>query len=250
MRLSSKILMIAVLAAVAASGACGGASDSPPAPLGNHFDDMYIARISPADKPDVQRTEQEWSLARAENAKAQADLDELNSTQMQVVRNDQKAAHLQVDSAVTSKKSAEASADTNRINQATKDMHNAEVVAKAADARVKYVEAYGEYLKRNVRYTQEVMYWRESQYEVAKAQTGQKNGIAPKGVAFDSFPKQEQDRSKRAASAKDRLESERQRAMTVRNTWRTAQDTADRDTGRPGNFPDPLAKTTTAGSSH
>ena len=146
---------------------------------------MYIARIAPADKPDVGKTEQDWSLARAENAKSEADLNELN-TQLTVVRNEQKAAKLGVDSAVTTKKSADASADTNRINQATKDLHTAEDVAKAADARVKYFEAYRDFLQRQLRYTQEVMYWREAQYELAKAQTAQKASIAPKGVSFDT----------------------------------------------------------------
>jgi hypothetical protein len=239
MRSPSKIFAIAVLA-VATFSACGGSSDSAPGPLSKHFDDMYIARISPADKPDVQRTQQDWSLARAENAKSEADLSDLES-QLSVVRNEQKAAKLRVDSAITNKKAAETSADTNRINDATKDLHTAEDVAKAADARVKYFEAYREYLKRQVRYTQETMYWREAQYESAKAQTGQKNGIAPKGVAYDSFPKQEEERSKRSTSAKERVESERQRAQSARETWLRAQETADREAGRAGNLVDPMA---------
>src|SRR5882724_13093457 len=115
MRSPSKIFAIAVLAVVVGLGACGGgAADSPPGPLGNHFDDMFIARIAPVDKPDVGKTEQDWALARSENAKSDADLNEVN-TQLTVVRNEQKAAKLGVDSALTNKKSADASADTNRI---------------------------------------------------------------------------------------------------------------------------------------
>src|SRR5215510_6725572 len=117
------ILVIAVLAA-AASGGCGGSSDSPPGPLAKHFDDMYIATIPPAQKPAVVQTQQDWSVARMENAKAEADYNE-SATQLSIAQNDQKADKLGVDSAVSAKKSAEASADTNRINQATKDLHNA-----------------------------------------------------------------------------------------------------------------------------
>lgn len=249
MRLPSKILVLAVLAAAAELGACGGASDSPPGPLTTHFDDMYIATIAPAQKPTVVQTQQDWSVSRMEDAKAEADYNE-SATQLSIAQNDLKAAKLGVDSAVSAKKSAEASADTNRINNATKDLHNAEDVAKAAEARVKYIEAYRAYLKLALRGAQESMYWREAQYEVAKAQVGQQNNIAPKGVAYDSFPKQEQERQKRASSAKDRLDSERQRAMSAREAWRTAQETADRETGRPSNFPDPLAaKTASAGAS-
>src|SRR6185295_6118823 len=61
-----KVLMIAVLVA-----GCGGASDSPPGPLGKHFDDMYIATIPPGQKPTVVQTQQDWSVARMENAKAE-----------------------------------------------------------------------------------------------------------------------------------------------------------------------------------
>lgn len=250
MHAPSKILAIAVLAAAAALCACGGASDSPPGPLGKHFDDMYIAAIPPGQKPAVVQSQQDWSVARMENAKAEADLNE-SATQLSIAQNDQKAAKLGVDSAVSAKKSAETSADTNRMNEATKNLHTAEDVAKAADARVKYIEAYRNYLKVVLRHAQENMYWREAQYELAKAQVGQQNNIAPKGVAYDTFPKQEQERSKRAASAKTRLDSEKQRVISARENWRSAQETADRETGRPANFPDPMAGKSgaTAGSS-
>lgn len=238
----SKILVIAALAGSTFTGSlgCGGSSDSPPGPLAKHFDDMYIAAIPPAQKPSVVQTQQDWSVARMENAKAEADYNE-SATQLSIAQNDQKRARLDVDSTTSAKKSAEASADTNRMNDATKNLHYAEDVARAADARVKYIEAYRNYLRVVLRYTQENMYWREAQYEAAKAQVGQNNNIAPKGVAYDQFPKQEQDRSKRATAAKGRADSERSRAMSARENWMRAQETADRETGRPGNYPDPLA---------
>ena len=244
MRSPSKILAIAVLAIASGLGfglgACGGSSDSPPGPLAKHFDDMYIAAIPLDQKQSVVQGQNDWSVAKMENAKAEADFND-SATQLTVARNDQKAAKLGVDSAVTNKKAAEASADTNKINQATKDLHNAENFAKAADERVKYFEAYREYLKTQLRYAQENMYWREAKYEVAKAQLAQKSSIAPKGVSYDSFPQQEQDRSKRASSAKERADSGKQRAMSARENWRKAQETADKEAGQPTNFPDPLA---------
>ncbi|HEY0989909.1 MAG TPA: hypothetical protein VGD80_22725 [Kofleriaceae bacterium] len=219
--------------------ACGGSSDTPPGPLAKHFDDMYIAAIPLDQKQAVVTTQNDWSVAKMQNAKAEADFNESN-TLISIVRNDQKAAKLGVDSAISNKKSAEASADTTRMNQATKDLHTAEDVAKAADARVKYYEAYREYLKVVLRHAQENMYWREAQYENAKAQLGQKSNIAPKGVSYDAFPKQEQERSKRAASAKDRADSQRGRAQSARENWLKAQETADREAGRSTNLPDPL----------
>src|SRR5262249_20183715 len=147
------------------------------------------------------------------------------------------------------KKAAESSADTNRINQAAKDLHTAEDIAKAAGERIKYIEAYRGYLQVVLRYSQENMYWREAQFEVAKAQVGQGNHIAPKGVEYDAFPKQEQERSKRASSAKGRLDSEKQRVMSARENWMKAQEVADREDGRPANFPDPMTARMASGSS-
>jgi hypothetical protein len=92
-----------------------------------------------------------------------------------------------------------------------------------------------------MRSAQETMYWREAQFEVAKAQVGQGNHIAPKGVDFDSFPKQEKERSKRASAAKERLDTEKGRVQSARENWMKAQETADREYGRPANFPDPMA---------
>jgi hypothetical protein len=94
------------------------------------------------------------------------------------------------------------------------------------------------------------MYWREAQYEVAKAQLGQNNHIAPKGVEFDSFPKQEQERRTRTDSSKERLDTEKGHVQSARENWMKAQETADREYGRPANFPDPMAvKSGASGSS-
>jgi len=240
MRSSSKIFAIAVLTGVVALGACGGAQDTPPGPLAKHFDDMYIAAIPLDQKQPVVQSQNDWSVAKMENAKAEADFNE-TATQLTIVRNDQKAAKLAIDSAVSAKKSAEASADTNRINQATKELHTAEDLAKAADERVKYFEAYRDYLKIELRYAQENMYWREGQYELAKAQLGQKNSIAPKGVQYDTFPAQEQERGNRTSAAKQRVDTAKQRVMSARDNWLKAQETADRESGHPTNLPDPMA---------
>jgi len=244
MRFPSKIFAIAVCAVTCLS-ACGGSSDSAPGPLSKHFDDMYIAAIPLDQKQAVVQSQNDWSLAKMANAKAEADLNESN-TQLSIVRNDQKASKLAVESALANKKAAEASADTNRMNQMAKELHAAEGLSKAADARVSFYEAYRAYLTRVVRHAQEAMYWREAQYENAKAQLGQKNGIAPKGVSYDAFPKQEQDRASREKSARDRVASERSHAMSSRDNWKRAQDTADRDNGHPSSYPDPMAN---AGSS-
>jgi hypothetical protein len=247
MRLPSKIFAIAVVTVVAS---CGGSSDSPPGPLGKHLDDMHIAAIPLEQKQNVVKTQNDWSVSKMENAKAEADYNELNS-QISVVKNELKAAKLAVDSAISNKKSAEASADNNRMNAAQKDLHTAELQVKAAEARVKYYEAYRNYLKKLSRYTAENMYWRESQYELAKSSLAQQSGKSPKDVQFDWFPKQEAERGKRAASGRDKAESEKQRAQSAREKWQKEQQSADQASGKATSYPDPMApavQPTTAGS--
>ncbi len=237
MRALSKSLIIAVLSLATACG--GGSSDSPPKPLGQHFDDMNIAAVPLDQKQTVVTSQNDWSVAKMENAKAEADYNAINS-QISVVKNDRDKAKLSVSSAISNKKTAEASNDTNKLNAAQKDLRTAELAVKAADARIKYYEAYRNYLKRLWRTTQENMYWREAQYELAKAQVGQKNNIAPKGISYESFPKQESERSKRAASAKGQTDSEKNKASSAHDNWLKAQQAADQAAGTTSSFPDPM----------
>ena len=201
---------------------------------------MYIAAIPLDQKQAVVTTQNDWSVAKMENAKAEADLNE-TTTQLQVAQNDLKATRLAVDSAVSQKKSAEASADTNRINNAQRELHTAEEGQKAAEARVKYLEAYREYMKKYARYTAENMYWREAQFESAKAQTGKGNNIAPKGNNYDWYPKQVEERGKRTQSSKEKAEIGKQHAVSTRQTWVEIQTQADKDSGHTTQAWDPMA---------
>jgi hypothetical protein len=205
---------------------------------------MYIAAIPLDQKKDVVQTQQDWNIARMENANADSQVKE-SDNQLHQARNDQKATRLAIDSAVSAKKSADASADMNRINQAVKDLNAAQDLGKAADARVKYLETYQNYLKRYLRYTQENMYWREAQFEQAKAQLAKANNIAPKGVVYDSFPKQLDERQKRTQSAKEKAEGDKQKVVSVRDNWLKIQDQADKENGKTSTFWDPMAPKST-----
>lgn len=238
MRVLSKIFAIGV--AVLLATGCGGSSDSPPQPLQRKFDEMHVARFTLEQKADIVKARNDWEVSRMENANAEAQLAEITN-QVGIVKNEQKAAKLAVDNAVSNKKAAETSADTNRINAATKELHTAELALRAAEARVKYFEAYREYLKRLGRYTAENMYWREAQFEVAKAKLAQQNNIAPKGVQYDWYPKQEAERNQRTQTARGKMEGEKQRAQGARNAWLQQQQAADQASGRPTTLPDPMA---------
>jgi hypothetical protein len=231
---------VAIGAVLCAVGCGGGSSESAPGPLGKHFDDMYIADIPLDQKGTVVTSQNEWAKAKMENAKAESDYNTINN-QVSIVKNDQKAAKLKVDSALSNKKTAEASADANQMNQAEKELRTAELGVKAADARVKYYEAVRSYMKKYWHYTQENMYWRESQYELSKAQLAQKANKQPKGVDYQWFPKQESERSKRAASAREKAENEKGKATAARDKWNAQQQAADQASGQPSHYPDPLA---------
>ncbi|HUJ58124.1 MAG TPA: hypothetical protein VLX92_06520 [Kofleriaceae bacterium] len=220
--------------------ACGGSSDSPPGPLARHFDDMYIAAIPIDQKQSVVQSQQDYSVAKMEQAKAEADYNDA-TTQLQIARNDAQAAHLNVSSAVSSKKSADASGDQNRINDAIKNLHTAEDMAKAADARVRYIDTYRNFLHRYLRYTQENTYYREAQFEGAKAQLAKQNNIQPKGVSYDAFPGQTEERQHRTQAAKERAEHDKQATLGKRDEWLKIQHQADIEAGKPSNFPDPMA---------
>jgi hypothetical protein len=219
--------------------ACG-ASDSPPGPLAKHMDDMHIARIPLAQQGAVVEAQNQWAISKMENANAEANVQEADAQSGQA-RNDHKAAKLAIESAKLAKQSADQSADMNRVNAAQKDLRAAEDSEKAAAARVKYFEAYRAYLKKFHRYAQENMYWREAQYENAKASIAKQNNIAPRGINLADFPKQMEERGKRTAKAKEKAEAEKGKAVSARSTWLSAQGAADKATGRTGQLYDPMA---------
>lgn len=218
---------------------CGGSSDGPPGPLSRHFKDSDIARIPLDQQGSIVKAESDWSVSKRELAFAEANLQEADG-QLRQAQNDHKAAKLAIDSAKTAKTSADQSSDMNRMNAAQKDMRGAEENERAAASRVKYFEAYRSYLKRYLRYTQENMYWREAQYENAKATLAKQNNVAPKGVVFDDYPKQVESRGKRTQSAKEKADAEKAKAVSARTVWVNQQASADKITGRTGAMYDPM----------
>lgn len=230
-----------LFAVIAATAACGG-GESRPGPISKHFDEQYIVEYPMDQKQAVVQTQNDFNVAKMENATAEHRYNEFES-QLSVAKNDAKAAKLGVDSAKTNAKAAQTSADQNRINEASKSQHTAELLAKAADARVKYFEAYAAFLDEYRNYTAATMYWREAQYELAKSQLAQKNNKAPKGVNYGDYSKQEGDRSNAAQHWKGKADSARQKALSEESNWKSAQDNADRENGHPSMLPDPMAPT-------
>lgn len=241
------LALISVLAGIVSTAACGGPQDGPPQPLSRHFDDMYIAAVPVTEKPAVIKTQNDWSVAKMEKAKADADFAEAGVL-LDVARNEREASRLDEKSAQSRKAAADQSADQNRVNAAMKEIRGAEIARKAADERVKYLEAYREWLKVLQRFTDHQMYWREAQYELAKAKIARDKNIQPKGFLYEDFVKQEQDRARKSADGRTKSERARSAAFEARTRWLSLQNESDKLLGRKSTHPDPLAPKPVPGS--
>ena len=237
MQAHSKIFAFAVLVVLAACG--GGSGDSKPKPLKVRYDDALLVQVPTDQRAAVDAARAAWQKAQDEHRKAEADYNEVNG-QMSIVKNDRKSADIQIDNAKSMKKQADASNDVNKMNAAQKELRSAELAKKAADARVKYYEAYRNFLKKWIRHTAEAMYWREAQYELAKAQLGQANALRPPKVNYAEYGPQEAERAKKAQKSRDAALSEKSKAASTRETWLKLQIESDMHSGTRSNHPDPM----------
>ena len=83
--------------------------------------------------------------------------------------------------------------------------------------------------------------FREAEFEQAKAQLAKQNNIAPKGVTYDSFPKQLDERKSRTDSAKSKSESAKASVSSQRANWLHIQENADKENGHASVYWDPMA---------
>jgi hypothetical protein len=234
------ILRLALLVSATAFAACGGGGDPPPQPLARHIDNTPIAIVPLDQKQQMIAAQNDWSVAKYEKAKAEADYNEA-TLGLQLAKNEVKGAKLKEDSARAEKKSADASADQNRVNQAMRQLRAAEKFRVAHEVRVKYFDAYRKYLEKKVRHATENMYWREALFELAKAKVARANNIAPKGFSYDDYARQEQDRQGRVQRSRDKSEREKGKALEARQKWLSAQGEADTMIGVKNQLPDPMA---------
>lgn len=235
---SLRPLLAGLLLTLSLAAGCGGGPDGP-VPLKRRFDDSYLARLPVDQQADVIKAEGDHAVAKREQAKADADLREAQDL-LKIARNEAGAAKLDVSSAKTRLTAAEQSADRDRIGAAQKELTGAEQAKGASDERVKYYTAYRDWLARLLRFTQENTFWREAQYELAKAKLADKNHIAPSGFNLDDYASQESDRSRRASDARGRADDARAKAQEARSRWLALQGEADKTLGTKSQFPDPM----------
>ena len=209
---------------------CGGGGDAGPTPLKHHFDDMHIAAVEMGDKQPVMQTQNDYSIAKMEHAKADADYNE-SGTKLDVAKNERQQALLAEKSAKTEKKAADDSNDMNRVNSSAAEMRRAELARKAADEKVAYLEAQRKYLKKFVRYTEENMYAKEAKFELSKARVAKQKNIKPKGFELSVYERQYKDRSERAQRARAVADRERSKANEKKKKWQSLAGAAEKKTG-------------------
>lgn len=217
--------------------ACGGGGDPGPTPLAHHFDDMYIAQVPLEEKQAVITTQNDYSVAKMERAKAEADLNDAG-VQLDIARNERQQASLDEKSANTRKKAAEDSGDQNRVNTATREVRAAELSRKAADQKVAYLEAHRRYLKKQLRYTEENLYATEAKFEQAKSRLAKAKNIRPKNFDPGVYDRQAEDRARRTQRARQVAADEKAKAETKKKQWQGMVKEAER-LGAPKTSPSP-----------
>jgi hypothetical protein len=232
------LVCLAFISALAACGGGGGGSSS--GPLSRHFDDGFIGGVDMGQKAQMQTAFNDYSAAKFARAKVQSDLADAD-LQLQLAKNEVKGAKLKEDSARAEKKSADQTADQNKINDAMRALRASEKFRKAGEVRVKYLERYRDYMRAELTAADDQAYWKESVFELEKAKLAKANNIAPKGFTYDDYVRQEQERSHRAGQSRDRSGKEKQRALAARNEWLTVQGEADTMIGTKNQLPDPMA---------
>ena len=223
----TKLLM---LAAFSLALACGGGAAPGPKPLRFHYDEVYIAQLSMAAKASVLNAQNDYQRARAEQMKAKSDLSESKTT-LGVAKNQRKQAVLSEQSAGQEKQAADSSGDMTRINSAARDVRVAELSRRAAEGKVSYLKSWRKYLNKLVRYRQEETLHREARYEHEKAKLGQANNIAPKGVRYENFPVQTEERSRRSQRARQKYQQDKQKSDEAKKNWQALVKEAERAKG-------------------
>lgn len=223
--LRSYFVLFVCVSALGAAGCGGGASR--PGPLAHHLDDMYIAAIPVAEKQSVINAQQDFHVARMEQAKAEADYGE-SATDIQVAQNELQQAMLDEKTANAKKASADKSADLNRINAATLLQREAKLARRAADKKLEYMKVRQSYLKKYLLVAEDEMYAKEARYELAKARLAQQKNIQPRGFNFANFQKQADDRAAYVQRTRGTLDRERTELSRREKEWKGLEQEARR----------------------
>ena len=204
--------------------ACGG-GESRPGPLEHRFENMHIAHLPQEDQQDVFRAQTEFNKAQAARAKANADYEQA-TTDLDVARNEAKAAILEEDSANSQKKAAEKRGNMNEVNQKNLVAIAAKMSRQAADKKVKYMEARRKYRKDFLNYTEDQMYAAEARYELTKARLAQQKNIRPKDFSLEKYQQQDEARARYVQKTRGAIERKKSEVERLKSEWKQMEGQA------------------------
>jgi len=223
--------------------ACGGAAEEMPKPLEHTVEDMHIAQVPIEQKQAVIQAKQDYDVAMMEKAKAEADLADLD-VKISICGNEAAAAGLAEKSARTEKEAAYRTADMTRHNNADRELHTAQLGKQAADAKVAFLKAKRDYMRRRVRFNTFDLYFKEAKWQLEKAKVAQAHNIRPPGFAMVAFDDQLRLRSEAAQREKTKADREQQRAEERRREWNARDRAWNAAKPRLGQMPAPTTTST------
>ncbi len=216
-------LATAALALASLLLSCGGGELPRPRPVTSKLDEVYIARVPPAERPEVSTTQNEFQLARSNKMTAEDEFNKAN-TDVRLAEAEVEKATIEERSANLKKKDAESTHDMTQVNAAAAEVRAAELGRRAADKHVAFARARRDYLKMVVRYHEFEVINKEARFELAKAKVARSKNIRPDtGFAFEAFESQQKDRSESAQRAKADAERLRGRVMEKEKEWKDAE---------------------------
>ncbi|HTM19729.1 MAG TPA: hypothetical protein VL172_04455 [Kofleriaceae bacterium] len=209
---------------------CGGGGEARPGPLRFHFDEYHIARVPVDERQAAFAAQNEYQIARGEQVKATADIDD-NKDKLQVAENERKMAALGEQSAQSKLNSAEKSGDLNRINTAKAEQRAAEMKRRAAEQKITALKAKRDWLKKYELYAEWQMYAKEAQFELAKARVAKEKNIQPRGFRYADYDSQAGERSRQAQRSKAFADQEHQRFLSEKKKYDAMKQDAERAAG-------------------
>lgn len=190
---------LAWIALAALVTACGGTSGTTrPRPLQYHFKEKHLLEAPAESKNDMKAALLAYSRAKQDSKKAESD-HASSKRELDAARAEASRAHGKKESADSQREAAENTENNfQQLNRATRDQRVAEVTARAADQKVKMVEAQRSFLEKWVAYTRENVFAAEARYELEKAKVARANNIAPPDFAYQAYVDQYEQRRKKA----------------------------------------------------
>lgn len=204
---------------VLALAGCGGASTAArPKPLQYHFKEHHLAKVPDADKQAMRAARAAYERARQESRKAESDHAGTRRA-LEAARREASRAHGQKDAADSQRAASEESKDWKAKNQAVRDQRVAEVTARAADQKVKMLEARRDWLETWLAYTRENVFAAEAKFELAKAEVARAHNIAPPDFAYQAFVDQYETRRARAEKLKGPAAGQKETWLAEQKEW-------------------------------